>query len=156
MKIISVLASSALILTGAAALTGAEDQHKIIAAPDIQWAPAPAAMPSGAQTVVLYGDPSKDQLFVMRLKVPSGYKIPPHTHPKPEVVAVMSGTMKLGMGETADESKAQTLPAGSFFTLPPNTPHYVFAVEETVVQLSAIGPWGITYVNPKDDPRQSQ
>jgi quercetin dioxygenase-like cupin family protein len=156
MKMISALASSALILAGAAAPAAAEDQHKIIAAPDIQWAPAPVSMPSGAQTVVLYGDPSKDQLFVMRLKVPSGYKIPPHTHPKPEVVTVISGTMKLGMGEMADESKAQTLSAGSFFALAPNTPHYVFAVEETVVQLSAIGPWSITYVNPKDDPRQSQ
>jgi quercetin dioxygenase-like cupin family protein len=105
---------------------------------------------------VLHGDPGKDGLFVMRLKVPGGYKIPPHTHPKPEVVTVISGTMKLGMGETADESKAQTLSAGSFFALPPNMAHYVFAMGEVAVQLSSVGPWGLTDVNPKDDPRQSQ
>jgi hypothetical protein len=30
----------------------------------------------------------------------------------------------------------------------------VFTDEETVVQINSTGPWGINYVNPKDDPRQ--
>jgi quercetin dioxygenase-like cupin family protein len=86
--------------------------------------------------------------------VPKGYHIPPHTHPKPEVVTVISGTFRLGMGKTADQSKAQALPAGSFFALSPGMEHYAFADEDTVVQLNSTGPWGLTYVNPKDDPRQ--
>ena len=53
-----------------------------------------------------------------------------------------------------DASKAQALPAGSFFVMAPGMVHTAFADEDTVVQLNSTGPWGITYVNPKDDPRQ--
>ena len=93
-------------------------------------------------------------MFALRLKLPAGYRVPPHTHPVDEVVTVISGTFSLGMGETADQSSAQPLPAGSFFALPPGTPHFVFIDEETVIQISTVGPWGLTYVNPADDPRQ--
>jgi hypothetical protein len=70
-----------------------------------------------------------------------------------EVVTVISGTFNLGMGETADQSATQALPAGSFFALPPDMAHYVFIDGETVIQISTVGPWGLTYVNPEDDPR---
>ena len=103
---------------------------------------------------MLYGDPGKEGLFALRLKLPKGYHIPPHTHPKPEVVTVVSGTFRLGMGETADQSKAKSLPSGSFFALSPGMAHFAYADEDAVVQLNSNGPWGITYVNPKDDPRQ--
>jgi quercetin dioxygenase-like cupin family protein len=146
----------AIALVVGTTTTFAQDGHTIVQPDQIKWAPAPAALPSGAQIAVLYGDPGKEGLFAFRLKVPAGYKVPPHTHPTIEAVTVIYGTFKLGMGETADESKAQPLPAGSFFAFPPGTAHYVFAGEETVVQISTNGPWGITYVNPKDDPRQSQ
>ena len=105
---------------------------------------------------MLFGDPSKEGLFAMRVKFPAGYAIPPHTHPVDEVVTVVSGTFKLGMGETADKGAANPLPAGSFFALPPNTAHFAYADEETVVQITTIGPWGLTYINPADDPRKTQ
>ena len=70
------------------------------------------------------------------------------------IVTVISGTFRLGMGEVSDASKAQALPAGSFFVMAPGMVHTAFADEDTVVQLNSTGPWGITYVNPKDDPRQ--
>jgi hypothetical protein len=96
---------------------------------------------------------SKEGLFAFRLKVPQGYHSAAHTHPKPEIVTVLSGTARLGMGTTADHDKAQALPAGSFFALSPGSEHYFFADEDTVVQINSTGPWGINYVNPKDDPR---
>ena len=105
---------------------------------------------------MLYGDPSKEGEFAMRLKGAKGYHIPPHTHPKPEIVTVISGTVRLGMGETADHGKAQQLPASSFFALSPGMAHYIFFDEDTVVQVNTSGPWGLNYVNPKDDPRKSQ
>ena len=98
--------------------------------------------------------PGKEGLFALRLKLPKGYHIPPHTHPKPEVVTVLSGTLRLGMGNTADQAKAEALPAGSFFAMEPGMAHYVYADEDTVLQLNSTGPWGLTYVNQKDDPRQ--
>jgi quercetin dioxygenase-like cupin family protein len=94
-------------------------------------------------------------MFAMRLKMPKGYRIAPHTHPKPEIVTVISGTARLGMGETPDPAKAKVLPAGSFFAMSPGMPHYFLADDETVIQLNSTGPWSLTYVNPKDDPRQN-
>src|SRR5215218_5523081 len=64
----------------------------------LKWSAAPPALPKGAEAVTLYGDPSKEGLFALRVKLPTGYHIPPHTHPKPEIVTVVSGEMKLGDG----------------------------------------------------------
>jgi quercetin dioxygenase-like cupin family protein len=150
--------AAAVLLVVLAPSTMAADamggQHHIVSPEEIEWAPGPASIPPGAEAAVLYGDPTKEGLFALRLKLPQGYAIPPHTHPKPEVVTVISGTFRLGMGETADQSKAQPLPAGSFFALPPDMAHFASADEDTVIQLNSIGPWALTYVNPQDDPRQ--
>jgi quercetin dioxygenase-like cupin family protein len=85
--------------------------------------------------------------------MPKGYAIAPHSHPKPEVVTVISGTFRLGMGETADQAKAQAFQTGGFIALEPDMVHYAFTDEETVIQLNSVGPWSLTYVNPEDDPR---
>jgi quercetin dioxygenase-like cupin family protein len=153
MRCISAIFATALMAGTIAAF--AQD-HTLLQADQMTWAAAPAALPGGAQIAVLYGDPAKEGLFAFRLKVPAGYQIPPHIHPGIEAVTVISGTVKLGMGETADEAKTEMLPTGSFFALQPGTAHYLFAEGETTVQINSNGPWGITYVNPKDDPRQSQ
>jgi quercetin dioxygenase-like cupin family protein len=132
----------------------AADDHKMVTAQEIKWAAAPPSIPAGAEAAVLYGDPSKEGLFALRLKLPKGYHIPPHTHPKPEVVTVISGTSRLGMGEKADAGKGKALPAGSFFAMPPGMAHFAYADEDTVVQLNSTGPWSLNYVNPADDPRR--
>jgi quercetin dioxygenase-like cupin family protein len=133
----------------------AKDAQSIVAPSEIKWGPAPPVMRAGVQSVVLYGDPSKKGLFVMRLKFPKGYKLPPHFHPVDELVEIISGLSKFGMGEKADPSKTKALPPGSFFHMPPGMPHYAFFEEETVIQINTIGPWGVTYVNPADDPRKN-
>ena len=143
----------AVMAAVSAAPTQTSDGHKLLTAQDIKWSPGPAAIPPGAQVAVLLGDPSKDGLFAMRLKLPRGYRIAPHTHPKPEIVTVISGTARLGMGASGDPDKAKVLPTGSFFSLSPGMPHYFSVDEDTVIQLNSSGPWGLTYVNPKDDPR---
>ncbi len=151
------ISAAALALVGAAFTFPllAADEHKIAKPQDIKWSPAPAALPKGAEVAVLFGDPAKEGLFAMRLKFPKGYQIPPHNHPKPEVVTVISGTFRIGMGDTADASKAKALPPGGFVALTPGMNHFGSADEDTVVQLNSIGPWGLTYVNPKDDPRKT-
>lgn len=128
----------------------------MVAPGDVKWGPAPKVLPAGAEAAVLFGDPTKEGLFALRLKAPAGYAIAPHTHPAHEVVTVISGTMHLGMGETADRSAAKALPAGSFFALPPDMAHFGYFDEETVVQITTNGPWGLKYVNPADDPQKTQ
>ena len=128
--------------------------HQLLAPKDMKWGKGPPSVPAGAEAVVLYGDLSKEGMFAFRLKLPKDYHIPPHTHPKPEIVTVLSGTVRLGMGDKADRAKAQVLPAGSFFALSPGSAHYFYADTDTVIQLNSTGPWGITYINEKDDPRK--
>jgi quercetin dioxygenase-like cupin family protein len=134
----------------------AADDHRIVTPQEIRWSPGPPSLPKGAEYAVLFGDPSKEGLFAMRLKFPKGYRIPPHSHPKPEVVTVISGTFRIGMGEVPDPGKAQELPAGGLFAFPAGMAHYAAAEDDTIVQLNSTGPWGVNYVNPKDDPRQTQ
>ena len=156
MKITLPTLIAVVVFAGVTSAATAETMggHTVVSPQEIKWGPAPPVLPPGAEAAVLFGDPSKEGLFALRLKLPQGYRVPPHTHPVDEVVTVISGTFGLGMGETADQSKAQPLPAGSFFALPPETAHYVFIDEETVIQISTVGPWGLKYVNPQDDPRQ--
>jgi quercetin dioxygenase-like cupin family protein len=130
--------------------------HKLVTPAEIQWEPGPGVLPAGIQGAVLYGDPTKDGLFSMRFKLPEGYRVPPHTLSKAGLFTVISGTFRIGMGGKADPRKAKAMPAGSFIALAPGTPHFVAVDEETVVQLNNIGPWVITYIDPKDDPRRKQ
>ena len=148
----------AAAIAGVAFTTPADTMERptSVAPKDIKWNPAPGMLPPGAQATVLLGDPGKEGLFVLRLKLPKGYRVAPHTHPIDEVVTVISGSFGLGMGTGiyADQGKVQPLPTGSFVAIPEDMAHYVFVDEETIVQVSGNGPWGLTYVDPKDDPRQ--
>jgi quercetin dioxygenase-like cupin family protein len=102
----------------------------------IKWSPAPPFLPPGAQLAVVEGNPmATTGDFTIRLKMPSGYKIPPHTHPTRENVTVISGTLKVGMGDQWDDSKMMSFGAGSFAYLDPSMHHYAGASGETVVQI---------------------
>lgn len=120
---------------------------------DIKWSPAPPFFPAGAQFAVMQGDPSKDGVYTVRLQMPAGYYIAPHTHPTDEHVTIISGALRLGMGDVEDTTKAMTLKSGGFITAGANKHHYARAMEPTVVQVHGMGPFAITYINPKDDPR---
>jgi hypothetical protein len=125
----------------------------VVVTPDkIQWGPAPPIFPAGAQIAVLAGDPGKPGPFIVRLKFPDGYKVMPHWHPTPETVTVLSGEFHVGMGDKFDESALTTLPPMSVAVVPTHHNHYAMAKGETVVQVNAIGPFKLTYVNPADDP----
>lgn len=122
-----------------------------IAAADVKHGRGPAAFPAGAQLAVLYGDPSKTGLFVMRLKIPDDYHIAPHWHSRDEQLTVLSGTLLLGMGDTAD-AQTQALDAGSFHFLPARMHHFAATRGETVVEIHGQGPFDIHYLDSADDP----
>ena len=119
----------------------------------IKWGPVPPTLQPGAQLAVLEGDPGASSGdFTIRLKMPDGYKIAPHYHPKRENVTVVSGAFKLGMGDKFDDSKLMSLPTGSFGYMDPDMHHYGMASGETIVQVHGMSPFQIIYVNPADDP----
>lgn len=119
----------------------------------VTWGPAPAVFEPGAQMAVLQGDPSQGGPFTVRLRFPDGYKVAPHTHPTDEHVAVIEGNLMVGMGGTFDEAATTTLKTGGTVNLPAQHPHYVKAVGWTTVQIEAVGPFALTYVNPSDMPK---
>ena len=142
----------------AAAPVSAEDAatHWLLKEPaEIDWRAA-ENLPPGAQVAVLEGDPSKEGYFTMRLKMPDGYRVPPHWHSTQERVTVLSGTLNLGMGETFDQDKTKALGAGTYSSMQPKMRHFGWMTGETVLQLSTMGPWTITYVHPDDDPRKKK
>jgi quercetin dioxygenase-like cupin family protein len=129
--------------------------HTVMLPDTLKWV-EPATLP-GARLAVIQGDPAKEGLFAYRLRMPAGYKIPPHFHKAGENVTVLSGVFSIGVGEKFDPSKGQELPAGGFVSIPPSHPHYAWAgAQETVVQVHGVGPTDLTFVNPADDPRKRQ
>ena len=122
----------------------------------IKWQPGPPSLPKGAQIAVLEGDPAKEGPFVFRVKVPDGYRIPPHTHPKMERVTVISGTFNIGMGEKFDQHATREMTAGTYGHWDTGMVHFVWIKGETVAQFHGIGPWSIQYFDPKDDPRNQK
>jgi uncharacterized protein (TIGR02246 family) len=121
---------------------------------ELVWRDAPPSLPPGAKIAVLEGDPAQPGPFTFRLKFPAGYRIPPHFHPVIEHATIVSGALSIGQGERWDDTKLVRLDAGDFIHMPPGTRHFVMATGETVIQLHSTGPWGVTYVNPQDDPRK--
>jgi hypothetical protein len=123
-------------------------------AAELKWGDAPPNLPKGAQLAVLSGDPSKKAPFTIRLKMPSGYKIPPHWHTQDENLTVLSGTFVLHMGDTMD-APAHELTAGAYHFLPGKMHHAAETKAETILQLHGVGPFDIHYLNPADDPSKS-
>jgi quercetin dioxygenase-like cupin family protein len=130
-------------------------QH-VMAADQLTWGEAPPALPKGAQFAVLQGDPTaKSGGFTIRVKFPDGYKVMPHTHPSAENVTVVSGAIRVGMGREWNDATMQDMTAGGFAHMPANSPHYVQARGETILQVHGTSPFMLTYVNPADDPRKA-
>lgn len=146
------VAAIALLPLGAMA----EDQAVIAQGSSFKWGPAPPSVPKGAQIAVLYGDPGKEGPFVVRLKFPSGYKVPAHSHPSDENVVVISGTLHFAMGDKLDPKKGDELKAGGFVHMPKGMHHYAWTSGETVVQINGVGPFAVNYVNAVDDPRNAK
>lgn len=145
--------AAGLAVAIAAPLVWAQTSHHVMVDPaKLDWAPVPS-LPAGAQLAVIEGPMNEAVPFTVRLKFPANYRIPPHWHPAVERVTVLSGTFHMGAGEKFDSASTRALGAGAIAIMPAKSPHYAWTAGETIVQLHGTGPWGITYLNPADDPR---
>jgi len=142
--------------TGEAGTDAGPSEHVTFRSEAIEWKDGPPSLERGARAAVLEGNPAEPGYFAVRLHLPDGFRIAPHWHPKPERLTVISGTFRLGMGETFDADATDALEPGTYVAMPPGMRHFAVAQGDTVVQLTSIGPWQINYVDPADDPRKRE
>jgi quercetin dioxygenase-like cupin family protein len=140
----------------------AQHSHGAGAAPlmlgpgDIKWGECPPAFPAGMQCAILEGNPAEAGPYVVRSRMPAGYRIAPHWHPTDEHLTVLSGTVGMGTGDKLDKGVGHAMAAGSYMVMPRETRHWLWTDGPAELQVSAMGPFVITYVDPKDDPRNAK
>lgn len=157
LTVVAVLCAVAASRAGAQAAAAPSASPIVVHAPGISWADGPPSLPRGAQFALLEGNPAEAVPLTLRLKFPPNYRVPPHWHAVLEHVTVLSGALHIGMGEQATYSGGTALSAGGYAVMPQKMVHYAWTGSDgAVFQLHSVGPWSITYVNPKDDPRQPQ
>lgn len=152
-KIAAYLLALAIGCLGASTGWAQAGAHILVTPEDLEWSDLPS-LPPGAKIVVIEGPMTEAVPFTARIKFPADYELPAHWHPAVERVTVLSGTFNIGMGDKLDPRKTTALGPESVIIMQPKTHHFVWTKEVTVVQLNGTGPWGITYVNPADDPRK--
>ena len=138
-------------LTALLAVSPVQSQAK---SAQLNWMDGPPSLPKGVQMAVVSGDPGKKGMFTIQLKMPADYAVPAHWHPTDEVVKVVSGELHYGMSNKLDMAKAKTLKTGGSVTMKAKMHHWVHAAAPATVQVRAMGPFQITYVDPKNDPRK--
>ena len=131
-------------------------EHIVENLQDARWGPAPPMLPPGASVEVLAGNPSQSVPVTLRVRVPEGYRIPPHSHPTDENVVILSGTVGFGMGDKLDTSAVKLLRVGGYALMPAGMNHYAYAKTAASLILYAQGPIEFKYVNPADDPRNQK
>lgn len=136
-----------------AALAQHHADHIMVSSAEMKWGPVPS-LPAGAQITVIEGPLDRAGPITARIKFPANYRLPAHTHPAIEHVTVLSGTFHMGTGDKLDMEKTTPLKVGDFAIMQVGTRHFAWTAEETIVQIHSVGPWGVTYVNPADDPRK--
>ncbi len=153
----SVVAFTIVISTGLAPAAWAADQspdadHVMVTPAELTWTDAPS-LPPGAKVSLIEGQLDQPVPFTLRLQFPANYQLPAHWHPALEHTTVLSGAINMGVGDALDRTRTTALPTGSTTIMQPNTRHFLWTAEEATVQVHGVGPFGITYVNPADDPR---
>ena len=147
--------AAAGIKSGNGAQTLPVGQFGALLSENIKWQSFPA-FPPEVRLAVLVGEPAKAGPYVVRVNLPAGVKIMPHTHPEDRIYTVVSGVFYIGVGTTFDPDKLQAYAPGSVIVLPANTPHFHWAKSgDYMTQVAGNGPLGIKYVDPHDDPRSN-
>ena len=136
----------ALLVVGGSALA-AGNAPTVVSPDQVKWSAGSGPL-AGAQVAVIFGDMKMAGPFVTRIRMPDGLKLAPHFHPVLENVTVLQGTLLIGVGDTMNAAKMISLPAGSFFSVPPGVHHYAMAKGDTIIQLNDSGPWSMTAVKP--------
>ncbi|WP_084705242.1 cupin domain-containing protein [Beijerinckia mobilis] len=116
-----------------------------------QEVPFEGSQQGGAQRAVIFGDPSKPGVYVIRVKFPPGVHSNPHFHSEDRHAVVISGTWWNGTGEDISFAKARPVKAGSYVFHPAGKVHWDGAgEEEAIIQITGIGPVTTTPAGPSN------
>jgi quercetin dioxygenase-like cupin family protein len=130
-----------------------EDRFRVIRSEQVEWKPF-ASFPPAARLAILVGDPTKPGPYLIRVRLPAGTRMMPHKHAEDRIYTVISGVFYIGLGEEFDESQLTAHGPGTVLVLPGGQAHFHWAKSgEYITQVSAIGPLGLTYTDPANDPR---
>ena len=139
----AMLATFGLLLSGVMASVSAQDVEPdesgfVIGTPDVL---EPA---EGSRSVLIYGDPSKPGMYVMRITFAPGTGSRPHYHSTARYITVIKGTWYTSYGpesDVYDPDNMTAVPEGTFIYQPPGGHHYDMAKDEAVtVQIMGVGP----------------
>lgn len=138
----------ALVIQGQEKKEGPE-AHKIVHFGDLKWTP----IIKGCDLAPVSGNPDAEGApYVLRIRCADGTKVPAHWHPMDENATVLKGALLIGMGDTFDENKLQTMNVGNFLMVPKEMRHFEMCKGETIVQVHGAGPFKVNWVNPSEVP----
>jgi len=152
MKKLLLISLAALIVAAPAQMKAKPAKAKAAPA-ELKWMDGPPGLPAGAQFAVVSGDPARKGMFTIRARLPANYAVPAHWHPTDEKVSVVSGKLAYGMSDRVNRTNAQGLGAGENVVMKAKMHHWVLSADGAEIEVSAMGPFAITYVNPAEDPR---
>ena len=119
----------------------------------LEWKPL-TTLPTGAQIATLQGSSAKSGVYVVRVRFPPNYRVPPHSHSDNRTYTVISGTLYEGKGDQFSEARLERRPAGSFEIYVAGDKHFDATKSDGVtLQIQGNGPSTLTYVDPSEDPR---
>ena len=144
------IAASVMLLAPVTRASAQAEQHKRaiigITSEQVRWF-TPPYYTDGRQRSKLFGDSDRDGVWVDRVKIPGGKRVPAHTHPHDELATVIRGTWYVGVGERFDATKLKAYPAGTFVMIPAGVPHFVATRGgPVIVQLNGAGKWETHYI----------
>lgn len=107
---------------------------------------SPPTLPA-LRSAWLVGSESQPGLYLLRVKLAAGGRIPPHTHPDDRWTTVLSGTLWVSFGPTFEENRVVAIPVGAVYVAPAGVPHFVWAkVGDVEYQEMGQGPTGTVFL----------
>lgn len=95
----------------------------------------------------MLGSESGSGMYLLRVMLAKGGKLPVHTHPDERSTTVLSGTLYVGFGDLAEAENLVAIPAGGVYVAPAHMPHYLWARDGDVVyQESGAGRTGTKFL----------
>jgi quercetin dioxygenase-like cupin family protein len=137
---------------GAPARIAGPETPRVAIPTDFEWIPDP--LDPTRMMARLEGDPTQPGPYLVRVRAGAGYHLGLHLQPtEDERLTVLSGALHWSTGAAGSGASEQVAPAGSYLVFPAGTPHRLWATEETVLQMTGVGPRSYRCLVPADDPR---